>query len=310
MELTTDTVAVVTGGGSGIGLALANRFARSGCKVVLADVQEDALADAAEQISAHGVEVLTVRTDVSKQNDVEALAAATMERLGAVHVVCNNAGVGGGGDPWVGPIESWEWTFGVNMWGVVHGVRAFLPRIVMSGGGHIVNTASIAGVFPGMTAAPYDASKHAVVGMTESLHNSLREGALPVGVSCLCPGWVRTGIMDSDRNWPGELGALPDRDPAREIATNYVRRAVDEGMPPAAVADLVLDAVRSGRYWVFPQPEFLELAIRRFHDIEAGIDPIAPEHVPGLPPRSQMMAEVMAAMMPAEPPADSAARPA
>ena len=310
MELGPDRVAVVTGAASGIGLALANAFAEAGCAVVLADVQADPLATAAAEVSALGVDTLAVVTDVSKPDQVEALAAETVERFGAVHVVCNNAGVGGAGDAWVGPIESWEWVMGVNFWGVVHGVRAFLPRIVMSGGGHIVNTASIAGVFPGMTAAPYDASKHAVVGMTESLHNSLREGALPVGVSCLCPGWVRTGIMDSDRNWPGELGALPDRDPAREIATNYVRRAVDEGMPPAAVADLVLDAVRSGRYWVFPQPEFLELAIRRFHDIEAGIDPIAPEHVPGLPPRSQMMAEVMAAMMPAEPPADSAARPA
>jgi NAD(P)-dependent dehydrogenase (short-subunit alcohol dehydrogenase family) len=227
-----------------------------------------------------------------------------VERFGAVHVVCNNAGVGGAGDPWIGPLETWEWVMGVNFWGVVHGVRAFLPHIVMAGGGHIVNTASIAGVFPGMTAAPYDASKHAVVGMTESLHNSLLDGGIPVGVSCLCPGWVRTGIMESDRNWPDELGNLPERDPAMEIASDYIRRAIDEGMQPAAVADLVLDAVRTGRYWVFPQPEFLELAIRRFHDIEAGIDPTSPEHVPGLPPRSQMMAEVMAAMMPPEPSSD------
>jgi NAD(P)-dependent dehydrogenase (short-subunit alcohol dehydrogenase family) len=301
MELGTGTVAVVTGAASGIGLALANGFARAGCAVVLADVQSDPLDTAAAEVAAHGVDTLAVVTDVSKPDQVEALAAATMERFGAVHVVCNNAGVGGAGDAWVGPIETWEWVMGVNFWGVVHGVRAFLPHIVMSGGGHIVNTASIAGVFPGMTAAPYDASKHAVVAMTENLHNSLREGGIPVGVSCLCPGWVRTGIMDSDRNWPDEFGERPVRDPAMEIAVDYVRRAIDEGMPPAAVADLVLDAVQSGRYWVFPQPEFLELAIRRFHDIEAGIDPTTPEHVPGLPPRSQMMAEVMAAMMAAQP---------
>ena len=304
MELGPGRVAVVTGAASGIGLALANGFAQAGCAVVLADVQAGPLDTAAAEVAAHGADSLAVVADVSKSDQVEALAAATIERFGAVHVVCNNAGVGGAGDAWIGPIETWEWVMGVNFWGVVHGVRTFLPHMVMSGGGHIVNTASIAGVLPGMTAAPYDASKHAVVGMTESLHNSLREGGIPVGVSCLCPGWVRTGIMDSDRNWPDELGTLPVRDPAMEIATDYVRRAVDEGMQPAAVADLVLDAVRSGRYWVFPQPEFLELAIRRFHDIGAGIDPTTPEHVPGLPPRSQMVAEVIAAMMPAEPTVD------
>ena len=304
MELGPGKVAVVTGAASGIGVALANGFAQAGCAVVLADVQADSLDTAAAAVGAHGVDTLAVVTDVSKADQVEALAAATVERFGAVHVMCNNAGVGGAGDSWIGPIETWEWVMGVNFWGVVHGVRAFLPHIVMSGGGHIVNTASIAGVFPGLTAAPYDASKHAVVGMTEGLHNSLRDAGIPVGVSCLCPGWVRTGIMDSDRNWPEELGALPERDPAMEIASNYFRRAIDEGMQPAAVADLVIDAVRSGRYWVFPQPEFLELAIRRFHDIEAGIDPTSPEHVPGLPPRSQMMAEVMAAMMPADPTVD------
>ena len=144
--------------------------------MVLADVQKDALAAAAAEVGAHGVETLTVVTDVSKADQVEALAAATMERFGAVHVVCNNAGVGGAGDPWLGPIETWEWVMGVNFWGVVHGVRAFLPHLVMSGGGHIVNTASIAGLYPGF-AAPYDASKHAVVAITEGLYTACRRPA-------------------------------------------------------------------------------------------------------------------------------------
>jgi NAD(P)-dependent dehydrogenase (short-subunit alcohol dehydrogenase family) len=300
MELRAGTVAVVTGGGSGIGLALAHCFAARGCSVVLADVDAGALEAAATEVVAHGTEVMTRVTDVSKVEQVEALAAATMERFGAVHVVCNNAGVGGAGDPWVGPLETWEWVMGVNFWGVVYGVRAFLPHIVMSGGGHIVNTASIAGVFPGMTAPPYDASKHAVVAITEDLFTSLRAGGIPVGVSCLCPGWVRTGIGDSDRNWPDELGALPERDAAGEVARKYLTRALDEGMQPAAVADLVLDAVTADRFWVFPQREFLELAIARWRDIEEGVDPTLPEQVPGLPPRSQIMAEVMAAMTPPE----------
>jgi NAD(P)-dependent dehydrogenase (short-subunit alcohol dehydrogenase family) len=298
MELEAGKVAVVTGAASGIGLALANAFAARGCSVVLADIDQGALDAAAVEVGAHGVDTMTVVTDVSKVEAVDALAAATIERFGAVHVVCNNAGVGGAGDPWLGPLETWEWVMGVNFWGVVHGVRAFLPHIVMSGGGHIVNTASIAGVFPGMTAPPYDASKHAVVAITEDLFTSLREAGVPIGVSCLCPGWVRTGIGESDRNWPEELGELPPRDAGGEIARKHLNRALDEGMQPAAVADLVLDAVSSGRFWVFPQREFLELAIARWRDIEEGLDPTLPEQVPGLPPRSQLVAEVMAAMMP------------
>jgi NAD(P)-dependent dehydrogenase (short-subunit alcohol dehydrogenase family) len=295
MELGAGKVAVVTGGAGGIGYALATAFAEAGMSVVVADVQDDALEQAAASISELGVEVLAVRTDVSKPEQVEALAAATMERFGAVHVVCNNAGVAAKGDPWLDPIASWEWTMGVNFWGVVYGVRAFLPHIVMSGEGHIVNTASMAGLYPGFGPS-YDASKHAVVAMTEGLFTSLTTAGLPVGVSCLCPGWVKTGIIDSERNWPDELGERPELDAARAVSEKHVRRAVDEGMPPKVVADLVLAAIRDNRYWIFPHPDFVDIAMERFHRIGDGLDPSPPEEFPGMPPRSQIIAEVMAAM--------------
>lgn len=297
MELEPGKVAVVTGAASGIGLALARSFASAGCSVVLADIERDALDVAATEVGAHGVDTLSVVTDVSKADEVEALAAATMERFGAVHVVCNNAGVSGAGDAWVGPIENWDWVMGVNFWGVVYGVRTFLPHIVMSGGGHVVNTASILGILPAF-GGPYDASKHAVVAITEGLYHTVNSAGLPVGVSCLCPGWVRTGILESERNWPSEFGTAPERDAAAEITANYVKRAIAEGAQPAAVADLVVDSIRSERFWVFPSPEFLEVAIERFHTIEGAMNPVAAEQIPGLPPRSQMIDEVMAAMLP------------
>jgi NAD(P)-dependent dehydrogenase (short-subunit alcohol dehydrogenase family) len=304
MELGAGKVAVVTGAGSGIGLAMSHALASSGCSVVLADVQDDALDQAVQAVAdEHGVETLAVRTDVSKREQVDELAQATLDRFGAVHVVCNNAGVAGAGDPWFGPIESWEWVFGVNIWGVVYGVRAFLAHLVASGGGHIVNTASIAGLYPGF-APPYDASKHAVVALTEGLYHTLRDAQVPVGVSCLCPGWVKTGIIDSDRNWPDEFGEVPEIDAGAEIARSYVRRAIDEGTQPAVVADLVVEAIRDDRYWIFPSREFVEISMDRFHTIGEGTNPERPEETPGMPPRSQMLAEVMEAMGMVPPAAD------
>ena len=293
MELTQGQVAVVTGGGSGIGLALANRFASAGLHVVLADVQEDALATAKAEIEAHGVDVLTVPTDVSKEADVQALAAATLERFGAVHVVCNNAGVAARADPWFGPLSSWEWVMGVNFWGVVHGCRTFLPHLV--GGGHIVNTASIAGLYPGFGPS-YDASKHAVVAMTEQLYNTVTTAGLPIGVSVLCPGWVRTQILDADRNWPASMGAKPDDDPANDVTRRHVEKALAEGRTPASVADAVADAITAGRFWVIPHQDFLDLCIERWATIADRLDPAPAENMPGMPPRSQILAEVAAAL--------------
>jgi NAD(P)-dependent dehydrogenase (short-subunit alcohol dehydrogenase family) len=291
VELGAGKVAVVTGAGSGIGFALADAFAKEGMSVVLADVQSDALDAAAATIGSLGVPVLARLTDVRKVEEVDALAAATVERFGGVHVVCNNAGVAGGGDPWMGPLAGWEWVMGVNFWGVVHGVRAFLPHLVLAGGGHIVNTASIAGLYPGFSPA-YDASKHAVVAITEGLFNMMRDTGLPVGVSCLCPGWVRTGIIDAKRNWPDDLGPQPEDTPVAQLMEKHVRRAIDEGLTPAAVAARVVDAVREARFWVFPHPDFLELAVRRFERIAHQLDPEPPEQTPGMPPREQLIAEM------------------
>ena len=295
MELTAGKVAVVTGAASGIGLALADRFARNGMHVVLADVDEDGLASAGDLVRSHGVDALVVPTDVSVEASVQALAAATMDRFNAVHVVCNNAGVASLADPWSGPLSAWEWVLGVNLWGVIHGVRAFLPYLTAEGEGHIVNTASIAGLIPGLD-AHYDASKHAVVALTEDLYTTLQQTGIPVGVSVLCPGWVRTGIMDSERNWPDHLGAVPPVAFGADIVGAHVRRAVDEGLTPATVADLVAEAIGEQRFWVFPHPDWIEMAERRWHSVAEGLNPVGMGDVPGLPPSEQIAAEVLASL--------------
>ena len=185
----------------------------------------------------------------------------------------------------------------MNFWGVVYGMRTFLPHIAASGGGHIVNTASIAGLMPGFGPS-YDASKHAVVAVTEGLFNSVQMSPVPIGVSCLCPGWVKTGIFDADRNWPADLGERPADDELAAVQADYIRRALDEGKQPGAVADLVIDAVRSNRFWVFPHADFLELVVQRFHSIAERLDPTMPEQVPGMPPTEQILAETIAALFP------------
>jgi NAD(P)-dependent dehydrogenase (short-subunit alcohol dehydrogenase family) len=295
MELAEGKVAVVTGAASGIGFALAKRFADAGLSVVLADVEKDALDRAAGEISAAGVETRAVMVDVSEEDSVAALAQTTLDQFGGVDVVCNNAGVAGRSDPWFGPLSGWHWVLGVNFWGVVHGVRAFLPHLLARGSGHIVNTASIAGLYPGF-APSYDASKHAVVAITEDLYNLVKMTGFPIGVSCLCPGWVRTRIVDADRNWPDRLGEHPPDAPTVAVMDKYLRRAVDEGMTPAEVADHVARAVQEDRFWVFPHDDFVDIVVERWHQIAERRNPQPPEEMPGMPPRSQIIAESLAAL--------------
>jgi NAD(P)-dependent dehydrogenase (short-subunit alcohol dehydrogenase family) len=291
MELTAGKVAVVTGAGSGIGLALAERFARAGLDVVLADVERSALEAAAERVAGLGVKTLAVPTDVSDEAAVNALAAAAVDRFGAVHVMCNNAGVASDADPWFGPVSAWKWVLGVNLWGVIHGIRAFLPLLAGQRESHIVNTASVAGLIPGASPS-YDAAKHAVVAISEDLYRAMKIAGLPVGVSVLCPGWVRTSIHQASRNWPQSLGEVPPPAVTAEVTTPHLQRAIDEGMAPAAVAALVADAIIADRFWVFTDPRFTRRALDRWLRIAEGHDPQTEIDVPGFPPARQLIAEI------------------
>jgi len=291
MELTSGKTAVVTGAASGIGFALAERFARAGLNIVLADIEQEALDAAEQEIAALGVQTLAVRTDVSDEEAVQVLAVAAVERFGSVHLVCNNAGVESNADAWLGPISAWKWVLGVNLWGVIHGIRAFLPVMLGQGEGHFVNTASIAGLYPGF-APSYDASKHAVVAISEGFYRSMQLAGLPIGVSVLCPGWVNTNIMDAGRNWPASLGEQPPPAMGAEVAEPHVRKAIAEAIHPAEVAGFVADAVAAGKFWVFTGQEWLDLVVQRWDGIAEGQDPQLGLQAPGMPPTAQLADEV------------------
>jgi NAD(P)-dependent dehydrogenase (short-subunit alcohol dehydrogenase family) len=267
-------VAVVTGAASGIGRALSLRFARAGMKVVLADIEPEALAEAARTVGAGGVETLAVPTDVSKAAEVEALAERAVAAFGAVHVVCNNAGVAISGPAWLQTVSDWEWVLGVNLWGVIHGVRVFTPRLLAQGvEGHIVNTASLAGLtcLPGMSV--YNVTKHGVVALSETLYHELSMLGAPVGVSVLCPGFVNTRILDSARNRPAGLAGTAAELPGRAELDQLVRQQVAAGQPPEEVAEAVFDAVRNRRFYVFPTAAWNERVRQRMEDIVAGRNP-------------------------------------
>jgi NAD(P)-dependent dehydrogenase (short-subunit alcohol dehydrogenase family) len=275
MKQFRDRVAVVTGGASGIGRALVDRFAAEGMKVVLADVEEKALRLAEVELREKGVDVLGVQTDVSKPEELEKLAQEMLDAFGAVHIVCNNAGVAGAWGPaWANTLDDWNWIMGVNLWGVIHGVRTFLPIMLEQGvEGHIVNTSSLAGLMPGR--GIYGVTKQAVVALSESMYNDLKLSGAKVGVSVLCPGWVDTNIHDAARNRPAELSktivAVPDAQ--REQIETVVRNFLKTGLQPSEVADQVFEAIREDKLYIITHPDMDYIIKERFDNILARANP-------------------------------------
>jgi NAD(P)-dependent dehydrogenase (short-subunit alcohol dehydrogenase family) len=259
--------AVVTGAASGLGRAMALAFASEGMHVALADVDEAGLTDTRNLVASRGVKALSMRVDVSKEEEVAAFAERAAGELNAIHLVCNNAGVAVSGAVWETSEAEWQWILGVNLLGVVHGVRAFAPRLIAQDEGHIVNTASVAGLIspPGMGA--YCVSKHAVVALSESLHHDLRERGSRVGVSVLCPAYVPTGIADSDRNRPTGT-SLPDKSNERLAKEAELKKAVAAGKLSAAdVARAVVAAVKENRFYVLTHPAIKGAVRARMKDL-------------------------------------------
>ena len=265
--------AFITGGASGIGLALGRALAEAGCRVMLADIEEAALHDALRGFEGTGSDIRGVVCDVADPASVEAAAERTVAAFGNVHILCNNAGVAGGSGIGEISLESWRWVLDVNLMGVVHGLRAFLPHMRAHGeGGHIVNTASMAGLLSdgGMGLSPYSASKYAVVAMSEGLRAELEPSG--IGVTVLCPGYVRTRIAEAGRNRQPRYGA-----PAALRRTAKVAERVRAGMDPQAVAERVLAAIRNDELYVFTHPEYRPAVEARFAGILAGFDKLGSE---------------------------------
>ncbi len=254
-------VAVITGAASGIGRGIAERCVREGMKVVLADIEEANLTRAEAELKTLGATVVGVRTDVSKRSDVERLAGQALDAFGHVHLLFNNAGVAAGGTPWEATWNDWEWVMGVNLWGVIHGVKVFTPLMLAQNTEcHIINTSSAAGLIVGGGSAPYSVTKHAVVALSESLYLALQQRNSLVKVSVLCPGLVRTDIINAERNRPAELCNEPVAMTAEvQAARAAFKAAMERSMPPLQVADVIFDAIQKEQFYILTHPEWTEV---------------------------------------------------
>jgi NAD(P)-dependent dehydrogenase (short-subunit alcohol dehydrogenase family) len=282
MRTFQDRVAVITGAASGIGRGLARRCVDEGMKVVLADIEEAALMETEAELRALGAPVLAVVTDVSQARDVELLAQKTLDAYGAVHLLCNNAGVGVVRSVWESTLADWQWVLGVNLWGVIHGLRVFVPIMLKQDTEcHIVNAASIAGLVVGPgSSSTYNVSKHGVVALSETLYYELAERGAKLNVSVLCPGWVNTRIFDAERNRPIELRNDPltlPVDPAAEAVIQEGRQAAQHGMSPDQVAERVFQAIRDEQLYIFTHPEMKAwVRIQMEHMLAERNPPLAP----------------------------------
>jgi NAD(P)-dependent dehydrogenase (short-subunit alcohol dehydrogenase family) len=271
-------VAAVTGAASGLGRSMALAFAAEGMDVALADVDQANLGPVEDAVQAKGVRAITLRVDVSQADQVEAFRDQTLTRLGAIHVVCNNAGVSPLGAVWENTPADWQWILGVNLWGVINGVHAFTRYLIAQNEGHIVNTASVSGLIAPPGSGAYNATKHAVVALSESLHHDLRERNSAVGVSVLCPAYVPTGIVDSERSRP-EKYQNPPHEPSPEFLAKraMLRKAVASGKLSAdQIAQAVIAAIQEDRFYILTHPNIAGAIRSRMQDILQGRAPKNP----------------------------------
>jgi NAD(P)-dependent dehydrogenase (short-subunit alcohol dehydrogenase family) len=263
-------VAVVTGAASGIGRGMAQSFAAAGMRVVLSDVEEARLATTCRELQAAGADAHAVVTDVSKPDEVRALAQQTLSRYGAVHVLCNNAGVATTARPsWHASLDDWNWVLGVNLMGVIHGIRSFIPIMIeQQAEAHIVNTASLAGLIYGENTI-YAVSKFGVVGLSECIQLELARAGHNIKLSVLCPAWVNTDINLAGRNRPADLApvAQTPREPLHQVFADWVADQVANGLDPRTVGDEVLDAIRNERFYVLTHPEWQPLIEHRMKTV-------------------------------------------
>jgi NAD(P)-dependent dehydrogenase (short-subunit alcohol dehydrogenase family) len=271
-------VAVITGAASGIGRAIAERCVRAGVKVVLADIEEAALLKTGDELKAAGGTVLCVPTDVSKRADVEALARQAFDTFGQVHLLFNNAGVAAGGAPWEATWNDWEWVIGVNLWGVIHGLKIFTPLMLAQNTEcHIVNTSSTAGLVVGGGSATYATTKHAVVGLSECLYLSLQQRKSLIKVSVLCPGLTRTNIGDAERNRPEELRNEPiPLTPEMQAGLAAFKAALDASAPPEQVAEATFAAIEKEQFYILPDPRWIDVICLRTTNLLAMENPENP----------------------------------